>query len=338
MVFVTGGTGFLGAHLLYHLLINGKEIIALRRSQSNNDLLQRVFEFYTEDAQILIDKINWVEGDLLDIYSFEAALIDVSEIYHAAAVVSFQPQDKNKMMHTNIQGTANLVNTALEKKIKKFCHVSSIAAIGRADNDNNIDEETRWRISKRNSAYAISKYGAEREVWRGIEEGLNAVIINPSIILGPGEVNSGSGKLIKTILDGLKFYTPGMNGYVDVRDVVKAMIMLVESDISGERFVLSAENMYYKDLFNLIAKKLGKSPPSYKASKWMGEIAWRLEHIKGKLTGLKPLITKETANTAANIYRYSNNKIINQLDLQFVPIQQTIKEACDYYLKKLIKY
>lgn len=337
MVFVTGGTGFLGAHLLYHLLVKGEKVRALRRPDSNNDLLRRVFKFYTENSQELIDKIEWLEGDLLDIYSLEKILKDVSVIYHSAAIVSFQPGDKEKMMFTNISGTANLVNIAIEKKIGKFCHVSSIASIGRADNSHIINEETRWIASKKNSAYAISKYGAEREVRRGIEEGLNAVIVNPSIILGPGEVNSGSGKLIATILNGLKFYTSGVNGYVDVRDVVKAMILLVNSNISGERFVVSAENLLYKDLFKMIAKELKKPPPAYKASKWMGEIAWRFEHIKGKLSGLKPLITKETATTATNIYKYSNKKIVDQLGLQFIPIHQTIHDACKYYTDKLIK-
>ena len=337
MIFVTGGTGFLGAHLLYHLLEKGEKIKALRRPDSKNDLLERVFGFYTDNTQLLIDKIEWVEGDLFDIYSFEEILNDVTVIYHSAAIVSFQPGDKNQMMQTNIQGTANLVNIAIEKKIKKFCHVSSIAAIGRADNSKIIDEQTRWRASKKNSSYALSKYGAEREVWRGIEEGLNAVIVNPSIILGPGEINSGSGKLIGTILNGLKFYTSGVNGYVDVRDVVKAMVLLVENDISSERFIVSAENIFYIDLFGMISRKLGKSPPAYKASKWMGKIAWRFEYIKGKLTGSKPLITRETANTAANIYEYSNKKIVDQLNCEFIPIQQTIDEACEYYVEKLIK-
>lgn len=337
MVFVTGGTGFLGAHLLYHLLIKGESVKALRRLGSKFDLLERVFGFYTQNYQGLIDKIDWVEGDLLDIFSFEEVLNDVSIIYHSAAVVSFQPGDKEQMIHTNIQGTANLVNVALEKKIKKFCHVSSIAAIGRADNESSINEETRWRASRRNSSYSISKYGAEREVWRGVEEGLNAVIVNPSIILGPGEINSGSGKLIKTMLNGLKFYTSGVNGYVDVRDVVKAMVMLSEGKVSGERYIVSSENVSYKELFEMIARGLGKSPPTIKASKWMGNIAWRFEHLKGKLTGSKPLITKETATTAANIYKYSSNKIIEQMDFQFIPIQQTIQESCDYYVNKLIK-
>lgn len=331
MIFVTGGTGFLGAHLLYQLLQKDEKIKALRRTDSNNDLLERVFGFYAKNMQELIDRIEWVEGDLLDIYSFEEILNDVSVIYHCAAIVSFQPGDKTQMMHTNIQGTANLVNAANEKKIAKFCHVSSIAAIGRADNNNIIDEQTLWRTSKRNSSYALSKYGAEQEVWRGIEEGLNAVIVNPSIILGPGEVNSGSGKLIKTILGGLKFYTSGMNGYVDVRDVVKVLISLVEGNFFGERFVVSAENLSYKELFEMIAKALGKSPPTYMAVKWMGEIAWRVEYLKGKLFAVKPLITRETANTASNIYKYSNRKILKRLNFKFRPIQSTIRDACNYY-------
>ena len=333
MVFVTGGTGFLGAHLLYHLLEKGESVRALKRKTSKFDLLNRVFSFYTNSPQSIFNKIEWIEGDILDVYSLDKMLEGVSGIYHAAAMVSFQPGDGRNMKNINIKGTANLVNAALDKKIKKLCHVSSIAAIGRAENDKPINEITIWKSSKRNSNYAISKYGAEKEVWRGIEEGLNAIIVNPAIILGPGEISSGTGKMITTVLNGLKFYSTGINGFVDVRDVAKTMIRLMESDITGERFVVSAENLTYKDLFSFIAQYLNKPAPRFEAKQWMGEIAWRIEHIKGLITNSKPLITKETAKTANNTYIYLNKKLIETLDFKFIPVTESIKDSCEYFLK-----
>ncbi len=333
MAFVTGGTGFLGAHLLYHLLEKGESVRALKRKTSKFDLLNRIFSFYTDSPHSMLNKIDWIEGDILDVYALDKMLEGISEIYHAAAMVSFQPADSRNMQNINIKGTANLVNAALDKKIKKMCHVSSIAAIGRAENDKPIDEKTIWKSSKRNSNYAISKYGAEKEVWRGIEEGLNAIIVNPSIIVGPGEINSGTGKMISTVLNGLKFYTSGINGFVDVRDVSKAMIQLIESDITGERFVVSAENLTYKYFFNHISQYLDKPAPRFEAKQWMGEIAWRIEHIKGLITNSKPLITRETAKTANNTYIYSNKKLIETLDFKFIPVTESIKNSCEYFLK-----
>lgn len=333
MVFVTGGTGFLGAHLIYHLLKSGEKVRALKRVSSHLDLFNRIFSFYPDTTEELKNSIEWVEGDILDVLFLNEALQDITKIYHSAAVVSFQPADKHKMMTANIEGTSNLVNAAIQKKVNNFCHVSSIAAIGRADNDKPIDENTIWKASKRNSNYAVSKYGAEREVWRGMEEGLNAVIINPSILLGPGELNSGTGKLISTVLNGLKFYTTGTNGYVDVRDVAQVMIELVDKNITGERFVVSAENLKYGVIFSEIAKNLNKPAPAYKAKTWMGEAMWRYEHLKGKITGTKPLITRETATTARNHYIYSNAKLINAINYRFLPVSQSIKDSCEYYLK-----
>jgi len=333
MVFVTGGTGFLGAHLIYHLLQKGKKVNALKRKSSDLNLFNRVLSFYTDTAQELKNSIKWVEGDILDVIFLDEVLDGVSEIYHAAAVVSFQPGDKEKMMIANIEGTTNLVNMAIQKNIRSFCHVSSIAAIGRADNENVIDENTIWKASKRNSNYAVSKYGAEREVWRGMEEGLNAVIVNPSILLGPGELNSGTGKLISTVLNGLKFYTTGINGYVDVRDVAKIMIELVNKNVSGERFIVSAENLKYEAIFQVIAKNVNKPAPPYRAKNWMGEAMWRVEYIKGRLTGSKPLITRETAKTARNNYIYSNEKLIKAIDFKYSPVRESISDACNFYLK-----
>jgi dihydroflavonol-4-reductase len=333
MVFVTGGTGFLGAHLIHQLLSTGKQVRALKRETSNLLLFNRIFSFYQISRDQLPGKLEWVDGDLLNVGVLDELISDdISEIYHAAAMVSFQPQDKNKMMRTNITGTANLVNVALNKNIRKLCHVSSIAAIGRSENNNIIDENTLWKSSRRNSNYAVSKYGAEREVWRGIEEGLPAVIINPSVIIGPGETDSGTGKMISVVLKGLKFYSEGCNGFVDVRDVVAIMSRLAESKISGERFIISSENLDYKEIFTMIANETGKNPPSLKANRLMGKLAWRLSFLEGKLTGTKPLITRETAITAGNTYLYSNQKISDTLNYRFLPVETTIKDACKFYL------
>lgn len=333
MILVTGGTGFLGSHLIHHLIKLNKKVRAIRRNNASFDIIRRVFTFYDADFDAMAEKIDWVDADITDIYSLENCLDGVTEVYHAAALVSFQPGDEKKLQHINALGTANLVNACLEKQVKKLCHVSTIAAIGRAENDKVIDENVIWKASRKNSNYAISKYAAEREVWRGIEEGLDAVIINPSIILGPGEINSGSTRLIATVEKGLKYYTGGMNGFVDVRDVVQIMIKLMESDISAERFIVSSENVTYKELFGYIATALGKDAPKYEAGKWMSEVYWRLEFLKSKILRNKPLVTSETARTANNHYIYSGEKLRLNLDYNYITVKDSINDACRYYLR-----
>jgi len=333
MVFVTGGTGFLGSHLIHALLARGKTVRALKRKNSNFELFERVFSFYNDNPAATKTSIEWVDGDLSDIIILDRFLQNVTEIYHAAGIVSFQPGDMKRLMHTNVEGTANLVNTALEHDIRKFCYVSSIAALGRADNSTIIDENTVWKASKRNSNYAISKYGGEREVWRGIEEGLKAVIVNPSVILGPGELDSGFGKMITVVLKGLMFYSKGTNGFVDVRDVARTMIELSESNIDGGRFIVSSGNHTYKEIFGMIAEETGKPAPKFEANSFMANIAWMLSYIQGKMTQRKPLITRETAITAGETYHYSNAKIREALNYNFIPIRDTIKDACRFYAK-----
>jgi len=335
MILITGSTGFLGAHLLYQLLKKGEQVRAMKRINSSFHILNNVFKFYHSKIEDFGNQLSWENGDVTDIFSVNDLMDGISDVYHCAAVVSFQPGDQKKMEMVNIKGTENMVNAALDKGIRKFCFVSSIAAMGRAEERQIIDEKITWKASRNNSRYAVSKYGAEREVWRGIEEGLNAVIVNPSIILGPGEINAGSTKMIKTVEKGLKFYTPGMNGFVDVRDVTNIMIKLMESAISNERFVVSAENINYKTLFGYMAKYLEKPSPKYEAKRWMGEIVWRLEFLKSKLLGNKPLITKETARTAGNIYEYSNIKSTELLKFNYIPIEQSVKDACYFYKNEL---
>jgi len=337
MILVTGGTGLVGSHLLFDLVSSGKKVRALKRKSSNFDNINKVFRYYSDDVEKLFEKIEWVDGDVLDIFSLEDAMKDISEIYHCAAIVSFDPGDEDFLMKINVEGCANIVNIALEKKIKKLCYVSSVAALGRAENNGFIDEKTHWMSSNKKSHYSISKYGGEREIWRGIEEGLDAVIVNPSIILGPGNWNSGSSRFFTTIWKGLKFYTKGVNGFVDVRDVVKAMVQLMESKIKNERFILNSENISYQKLLNLISKYLNKKSPRIHAGKFLSAITWREEKIRSFFTGSKPFITKETAHTANCNYYYSTKKIEKMLNFKFTPIEKTIKDNAALFLKDILK-
>jgi dihydroflavonol-4-reductase len=312
---------------------SGKKVLALKRSGSDIDLTRKIFSFYSDNAEELFSEIEWTEGDILDIYSLYDALEGISLVYHCAALVSFDGNDKEEIVRTNVSGTENMVNAALDKAISKLCYVSSIAAIGKSENGEMITEDNFRIISKGRSVYSLSKFDAEREVWRGMAEGLNAVIVNPSVILGPGNWDSGSCKLFKTVWQGLKFYTNGVTGYVDVNDVVNAMILLMESDISGERFIVSAENMDYRTFFSLIASGLNRKAPVYKATRTISELAWRFEWIKSLVSGTKPLITKETARTANSACYFSGEKLCSAIGFQYTPIAETISNTCKHFLK-----
>ncbi len=322
-IFVTGGTGFLGSYLIRYLLKKqAGNIRALKRVTSSMALLQDVH-----------DQIDWVEGDILDIPLLEDALEGVDEIYHCAAVVSFDPKDIKMMMDINVTGTANMVNIALTKNIRKFIHVSSIAAIGRAEGKADVSEKTKWQNSKFNSNYAISKYQAEQEVWRGEAEGLNIAIVNPSVIIGSGFWKSGTARFWPQVYHGLKFYPKGASGFVDVRDVAKYMIQLMESDISSERFLLNGDNLSFQNFFGLVARQIGKSEPTIKVNTLIAEMAWRLEKLRAKVTGKSPLITKETARNSSQTYIYKNQKSLNALNFKYTPIKHTIEETSVQFLE-----
>lgn len=331
MVLVTGGTGLLGTHLLYELLKAGKEVRALKRAKSDVLQVAKTFSYYTPDAKQLEEKIQWVEGDIDDIYSLLHAMDGVDEVYHCAAIVSFDPKEEQNILHVNIDGTTNMVNAALEKGVKKFCHVSSIAAIGKADGS--ITEETYWKSSPDNSIYSVSKYGAEREVWRAAEEGLNVVIVNPSVIIGPADWQSSSTNMISKVYKGLKFYTGGVTGFVDVRDVAAVMVKLMESKISHQRFIISSENIPFKQFFECAAACFNKPKPFIKAGAILGGIAWRLEKMRSSIGGYPPLITRETARAAHQLKRYSNNKLRTALNYSFIPVEESIRETCRLFLE-----
>lgn len=322
-----------GSHLIFDLLQKGQEIRALKRKSSNIEQVKHVFSYYTEEYEKLFNRIEWVEGDILDIYSLEEAMQGIEYVYNCAGYVSFNPRERNNVIRINEQGTANVVNASLENKVKKLCHISSIAALGRSVDDEWIDENSKWKTSRKNSVYAISKFAAEREVWRGTEEGLNAVIVNPGIILGPANWETGSARLFMGVYTGLNFYTTGVNGFVDVKDVSKAMIMLMESDIINQRYVLNAENISYKELLFTIAEELNVRPPRIKAGPILSGIAWRVEKIRSLTTGYTPFITKETANSANGRYYYSAEKIRKEFGFNFMKIRDCIKDTCACLIK-----
>jgi len=331
MILVTGGTGLVGSHLLYSLVLSGETPVALKRSSSDVSKTKKVFSYYTDEVESFFGKISWVDGDVLDYNSVLDAMQGVSYVYHAAASVSFHSSDSSNLVATNIQGTANIVNAALEKKINKLIHVSTIGALGRADATGIVTEETHWN-SKKSSVYSTSKYHAEMEVWRGIAEGLNAAIINPSIILGPGDWNSGSSKLFTTMNNELKFYSIGSNGFVDVEDVTKAMILLMRSKTTGHRFIINSENISYKQFFRWMAKSLHVVAPKYKAGVFLSGIVWRLLWVKGLLTGKISTITKETAETACQRYNYSNEKIVNEIGIEFLSVRKSLEKNAKFFL------
>ncbi len=332
MIFVTGGTGFIGSHLLYHLVSSGKPVRALKRKESSIALTQKIFSYYTDTPDELLKKIAWADGDILDYYSLLEAFQDVDQVYHTAAVVSFHAADKSNLVRTNVEGTANVVNAALELNIDKLCFMSSIGALGRAGSAGLVTEDTHFKTSAKNSVYSTTKYEAEKEVWRGVAEGLDAVIVNPSIVVGPGNWSQGSPQVFQTMWKGLKFYTTGVNGFIDVNDVAKAMMLLMDGNATGERFILSTENVPYKQFFEWMAMVMGKPAPKYKAGPLLSSIGSEVLKLKGYLTGKRSTITKETAKTANQVYQYSNKKILNETGMQLIPVKESVENTTKLFL------
>ena len=333
MILVTGATGLVGSHLLLALSRNGKKVRALSRRSDDVARVRKIFGWYEAKPDQLLQNIEWIRGDVLDVDSLRQAMQQVEVIYHCAGKVSFDSFDKHALLHVNQQGTANVVNMALENGVKKICHVSSVSALGKSKQDETIDEQHYWKASRKNSIYAISKYAGEREVWRGHEEGLPAVILNPSIIIGPAEWENGSARLFSTIYKGVPAYTNGIGGYVDVRDVAEIMIRLMESDIAGERFVISSENCSFEHIITEIAKVLNKKPPKLRLYPWMGETGWIAEHIL-RIFGRTPTLTKEIARSAFHRFYYDNSKIVQALGYKFIPVDEAIAHTGSIFMKE----
>jgi nucleoside-diphosphate-sugar epimerase len=281
------------------------------------------------------EKIEWIEGDILDVVVLEEALKGVSEVYHCAAIVSFDPKQKQRMHATNIDGTANVVNACIDAGIKKLLFVSSVAALGRIREDGPINETMNWSEETSNSEYGKTKYLAEMEVWRGIGEGLDAVIVNPVIILGSGDWNGGSSGIFKSAYNRFPWYTNGASGFVDVKDVTTAMKALMKSDISAQRFIISGHNTPYRTIFNLIADAFKVPRPYKRVTPLLASIVWRLEAVKAFFTGSSPLLTKETTLTAQAVVNFDNTKLLKALPhFSYTPLENTITRVVEELKEK----
>jgi len=315
MILVTGASGLVGSHLVQELVKQDKKVRAIYRNDIPSDMP---------------DGIDWIKADILDPLSLEDAMQDVEQVYHCAAMVSFNPTKKEILYKTNVEGTANIVNACLNAGIKKLLFVSSVAALGKTKVAKIIDEKMNWSEDGDNSEYGKSKYFAEKEVWRGIAEGLNAVIINPVIILGAGDWEKGSSEIFKSAYNQFPWYSAGATGFVDVKDVVRAMILLMQGTPHNERFIICAENLSFKEVFSEIAKNFHKQLPYLRVTKFFGNIVWRSEAIKANITGKEPLLTKETAKAALSIAKFNNAKFLTFApNFNYTPINVSIKRICE---------
>jgi Nucleoside-diphosphate-sugar epimerases len=326
MVFVTGGTGFLGSYILKKLIENNIEVIAIRRSSK--------LPFYIPSE--VLKKVNWIEGDILDISVIKEAMKSADMVIHTAAIVSFSSDERNRMYKVNIEGTENVINAALESNVNRFVHVSSVAALGRTTTSELVNENKKWEKNKNNTHYAITKQKAEMNVWRGFAEGLNGVIVNPSTIIGFGDWDQSSCAIFKNAYKEFPWYTNGLNGFVGVEDVATLIVRLIFSSISEQRFIINAENWEFRRLFTTIADYFHKKAPHREAGKLIGNLAWRIESIRSSLTGNRPLLTKETYRIAHSQTSFDNSALLNLFpDFQYTPLENVIQKACSSYIKAL---
>lgn len=315
MILVTGGAGLVGNELIKQLLASGKNVRAIYNK--------------TPLADFKSPGLEQMQCNILDVVTLQEAMSGIEQVYHCAAVVTFNPHRKQEMFKINIEGTANIVNAALDAGVKKLVYVSSVAALGRIREKQPITELMNWTEETSNSAYGQSKYLAEMEVWRGYAEGLEAVMVNPTIILGAGNWNEGSTKLFQSVYNEFPWYADGTTGFVDVRDLANAMLLLMDSTINGQRFIVSAENRSYKEMFEMMAKAFGKKPPYKKVTPFIAKIVWRLEAVKSWFTKKDPLVTKETAKTALAKVNFDNSKLKQFLpQFEYRKIEDTVNEVC----------
>ena len=328
---ITGGTGLLGAHLLQQLTARRLSVRAICREGSSRRVVDKVFAAYSKDPAADQARVQWVTADVTDYYSLEEAFEGIDTVFHVAGYVSFKKTDKPRLEAVNIRGTANVVDAALYRGVRKVVYVSSVAALGRADLEDLITEETPWKNSPLNTHYAVTKQAGEREIWRGSEEGLQVLVVNPGLIVGYGDWDSGTGRIIKRIAEGQAFYTDGCNGWVDVRDTARAMIELDRAGVSNEKFILINENIPFNKAFARIAHHTGAKPPGIKAGPLLIRFAVLTEWLKHKLLGKEPLVTRETALTASLYSRYDNTKIGKHIDFNYTPFEETLEEVAKWY-------
>lgn len=320
MILVTGGSGLLGNALIQTLLASGKKVRAL---------------LHNTPLSINHANLETLKGNLLDVCGVDDSLKGIDEVYHCAGYVSYTPGSSAQLYKVNVEGTANLVNACLIAGIRKLVHVSSVSSLAK-DNEEIVTERDPWNKPAEGTAYGKSKYLGEMEVWRGMAEGLNAVIVNPSIILGYGNWQSGSTALFKNAFNEFPWYSDGITGFVDVQDVVNAMILLMESDVCDDRFIISAENMSFREVFSCMAEHYAKRPPHKRATPIMAGLVWRWEKLRSLFTGRDPVVTKETARIAFNKTKYDNQKFLEAFPgFSYTPLQQSIAQSCRAFQQKL---
>lgn len=325
MILVTGGTGMVGSHLLYFLSKENTKVRAIHRRNSDIESVKKVFSLYTSEVDGLFNKIEWVEANINDIPALTKAFKNITKVYHCAAIIDFNPSKYKVLKKANAEGTANIVNLCLVNNVEKICYVSSVSTLGSTLNNQFITEETHYNPDDKNSVYAITKYAAEMEVWRGTQEGLDAIIVNPGIIVGTSISKGGSGMIVPLGSRGIPFYPSGTMGIIDIQDVVKAMILLMNSEIKNERFILVGENITYKEMLSKLATLFGKKPPTKKLSKGFMFFLSNIDWLLNKLFGIKRRLVKATVRSMFKISLYDTSKIKEQLGFQFTPTEETLK-------------
>lgn len=322
---------------MFDLANRGEQVCALKRKNSDLFPVKKIFSWYGDKEERLFRQIEWREGEMLDKSSLRDGLEGADTVIHSAARLSFDPRDRSAMLYENAEGTRYLVDLALEHGISRFCHVSSVAALGEADSGMAAREDFSWKNDRRRSAYAESKFQSEMEVWRGVQEGLSCVIVNPSVILGPGNWESGSPRFFRTVDEGLRFYPPGGTGFVDVGDVSRAILGLLKSgdweDNKNARYIVSAENLLYRDLFGMIARAIGKPEPTIRAGRMLLQAGWKASRVVSLLTGSKPALTRDTARSSARVTAYDGSKITSLLNFSYTPVNQTIQNIGKIFLE-----
>ena len=333
MVLVTGGTGLVGSHLILHLLEKNVPVRAIYRDGSNLERVQKIFSYYTDKTGELFQKIDWVRADLNDISALDGAFKNIDSVYHAAALISFNPKDYHSLKKINALGTANIVNLCLSNGIKKLCYVSTIGAVGRSINGKKATEENDWTGQDAN-VYALTKYRAEMEVWRGSQEGLPVVIVNPGVIIGPGFWESGSGDLFTTANKGYSYYPPGGTGFITVNDVVKMMIALMDSTIENQRYIAVSQNHSYGEILTKLCPELGKKVPTKELKVWQLQMGRVFDFLRHLFTGSGRKITKKAIHSLLHPEIYDNQKIREALAFEFEPLEETIRFSCQKFIEE----
>ncbi len=331
-VLVTGGTGLVGSHLIYRLASEGWHIKAIHRKTSNLDFLRKVVSYYTDDPDEILKSVEWTLCDILDYEGLAGALKGCGHVYHCAAAVSFESGNSDLLLDNNIRGTANLVKACLESGITKLCHVSSTAALGAPNKGKPVNENHIWNDEEYHAVYAISKHRSEQEVWKGIGQGLNAVIVNPSVIFGPGDWKKGSSSFFSNIDSGMLFYTGGITGYVDVNDVVAVMVKLAALPVTGERFIVSSENLSFREIFSMIARSLGAREPFLNVPAPVSFPVFYLVKLFSLITGRKSPLTKETVRAGYSRVMFDNSKVAETTGIAFRPMEQSVADTARLYL------